>query len=210
MSIFKINDAAIAAPLSSIAIVIGALGFTATVSADAHIVRRDINTGLIYNSVLINYRTIDGSEKREWKKSNDTVGEIGGWRTYANEAYQANKQMDEGKLNDAEFSEAVIEPTVTAEIDSDVLAAEPSMTKADVEIMEEKSELKSSRKMPPKPIVGLSHVSATDLHRLYEEVTLQDWKAANDRVGEIGGWRVYANRAYQANKRMAEEAGADQ
>ena len=210
MSIFKNNNSAVNTPLSSIAIVIGALGFTATVFADSHIVRRDLNTGLIYNSVLINYRTMDGSEKSEWKRSNDTVGKIGGWRTYANEAYQANKQMEEEKSVNSASSEADIEPMVNEEMDSDVVVAESPMLKADNEMMEDKSVLKSSSQMPPKPIVGLPYRSATDLHRSYEEVTLQDWKSANDRVGEIGGWRVYANEAYQANKRMAEEAGANQ
>lgn len=209
MSTLKNNYGGVAASLSSIAIAIGTFGFSATALADSHIVSRDFDTGLIYNSVLNSYRTLDGNEKSEWKQSNDAVGEIGGWRTYANEAYEANQQMKEEQLDDAGFSEAGSKPIANEEMDSDVAADEPLMAKAPNEMMKEMSEIKSSSRMPPKQIVGLAHQSATDLHRPYEEVTLQGWKAANDRVGEIGGWRVYANEAYQANKRMAEEAGAN-
>ncbi len=68
----------------------------------------------------------------------------------------------------------------------------------------------TSDSQAPKPVAGLSHQSVTDKHRRYKEITLQDWKAANDRVGEIGGWRTYAKEAYEANKKMAKEAGANQ
>ena len=210
MSIFNKNNSAVIAPLSSIAIALSALGITATALADSHIVRRDINTGITYNSALTNYRTMDGSEKSAWKQSNDTVGKIGGWRTYANEAYEASKRMDEETLSDVETDGAAAESMEKEVMPNAVASAEPTMAKEDDNKMEARTETEPSSRMTPKPIVGLSHQSATNMHRTYEEVTLKDWKAANDRVGEIGGWRVYANEAYQANKKMAEEAGANQ
>ncbi len=220
MRIFKKNNRAVIAPLSSIAIAIGALGFTATVLADSHIVRRDLNTGVTYNSAMINYSSMDGSSKGAWKQANDTVGKIGGWRTYAKEAYEASKRMDEKKISDVETSESAVEAmaneetnvesVVNEELKSEVVSAEPAMAKSDDKKMEANSKTKPSSRMTPQPIVGLSHQSATDMYRSYEEATLKEWKAANDRVGEIGGWRTYANEAYQANKKMAEEAGASQ
>lgn len=32
----------------------------------------------------------------------------------------------------------------------------------------------------------------------FEDADLQDWKEANDRVGEIGGWRVYSREAFES------------
>ena len=210
MSIFNKNNSAVIAPLSSIAIALSALGITATSLADSHIVRRDINTGITYNSALTSYRTMDGSEKSAWKQSNDTVGKIGGWRTYANEAYEASKRMDEETLSDVETDGAAAESMEKVVMPNAVASAEPTMASADDNKMEARNETEPSSLLTPKRIVGLSHQSATNMHRAYEEVTLKDWKAANDRVGEIGGWRVYANEAYQANKKMAEEAGENQ
>lgn len=178
--------------------------------ADTHIVGINANASITYHSALSSYRTLE-SEKSDWKQSNDVVGKIGGWRTYANEAYQANKRKTESEMILTEQVETPIEKgsesvataaavpvpefTVTKTIDRNMMETNKSMT----------TDIHSQ-----KTVTGLSHQSATDLHRNYREITLQDWKAANDRVGEIGGWRTYAKEAYEANKRMAEEAGVNQ
>ena len=38
----------------------------------------------------------------------------------------------------------------------------------------------------------LSYRSALSGYEAYKEQSVQPWKAANDKVGEIGGWRAYA------------------
>ena len=41
-----------------------------------------------YRSALEGYRKFDDQPVASWSKTNDTVGTIGGWRTYAKEASQ--------------------------------------------------------------------------------------------------------------------------
>ncbi len=183
--------------------VVSAPGF-----ADTHIVRVNANAVITYNSAMSSYRPLE-SEKSDWKQSNDTVGKIGGWRTYANEAYQANKRMSEPQMSGIETVESgVVDGKESVATASAVPVPDLTMAKPiGGEMMETKEPL-TRESHSQKPIVGLSHQSATNLHRNYREITLQDWKAANNRVGEIGGWRTYAKEAYEANKRMTEEAGA--
>ncbi len=53
------------------------------------------------------------------------------------------------------------------------------------------------------PTSGLgSYRSAFDGYRRYADEPVTPWKAANDQVGRIGGWRTYAKEA-------SGEAGAD-
>jgi hypothetical protein len=40
------------------------------------------------------------------------------------------------------------------------------------------------------PLTGFQH---------FEDADHQDWKEANDRVGEIGGWRVYSREAFESD-----------
>lgn len=208
MSILNTKNSAVFTSLSLIAVTVSGLSFSSTGLADSHIVRTDANTGITYNSALSNYRTLDGNEKNGWKQSNDTVGKIGGWRTYANEAYQANKRMNEVETSEAAITESnePMESEVTA-----TAVPIPELTKTKNDVTKKMAENESmTPKIKTQPIVGLSHQSVTKLHREYREITLQDWKAANERVGEIGGWRTYAKQAYEANKKMAEKAGANQ
>ena len=210
MSIFRKNTGAFIAPLSSIATALGTLGFATAILADSHVVREDLNAGIIYNSALSSYRSMDGSERREWKRSNDTVAEIGGWRTYANQAYEANKRKNTETSSTVETGAADVASMSAEGMKLELASTESAMQKQEVNTIVTNSDAKLSERITPKPAIDLSHQSATSIHRSYEEVTLQNWKAANDRVGEIGGWRVYANEAYQANKKLAEETGANQ
>ena len=43
----------------------------------------------------------------------------------------------------------------------------------------------------------LSYRSALSGFEAYKEQSVQPWKAANDKVGEIGGWRTYAKEIRQ-------------
>ena len=52
----------------------------------------------------------------------------------------------------------------------------------------------------------LSYRSALSGFDAYKEQSVQPWKAANDKVGEIGGWRTYAKEMHQT----APTTGQDQ
>jgi len=43
----------------------------------------------------------------------------------------------------------------------------------------------------------LSYRSALSGYEAYKEQSVQPWKAANDKVDEIGGWRTYAKEMRQ-------------
>ena len=45
---------------------------------------------------------------------------------------------------------------------------------------------------------GLRYESAFDAYERYEESEGPDWRGANDRVGEIGGWKTYAREMYES------------
>ena len=44
-----------------------------------------------YGSAFDGYRPFEAREVQDWRKSNDTVREIGGWRAYAREIQEGNK-----------------------------------------------------------------------------------------------------------------------
>ena len=54
---------------------------------------------LRYSSVFDQYRGYDEIQVDSWRESNDTVGRIGGWRYYAQEAEQTNN-ADETEQSD--------------------------------------------------------------------------------------------------------------
>lgn len=58
-------------------------------------------TALPYRSVFDGYQPFTDEKTRSWKDSNDTVGKIGGWRSYAKEAAEpapADKQPPAASL----------------------------------------------------------------------------------------------------------------
>ncbi|WP_312844501.1 hypothetical protein [Diaphorobacter nitroreducens] len=59
---------------------------------------------------------------------------------------------------------------------------------------------------PAKGDYQLSYRSSLSGYETYTEQSVQPWKAANDKVGEIGGWRTYAKEMRQA----APTTGQDQ
>lgn len=44
--------------------------------------------------------------------------------------------------------------------------------------------------------------SPLETFKAYTEAEPIPWQAANDRVGEIGGWRVYAREAFEAEESL--------
>ncbi|KRB42405.1 hypothetical protein ATF69_4246 [Acidovorax delafieldii] len=54
----------------------------------------------------------------------------------------------------------------------------------------------------------LSYRSALAGFDAYKDQPVQPWKAANDKVGEIGGWRTYAKEMRQAPSASGQEQPA--
>ena len=46
--------------------------------------------------------------------------------------------------------------------------------------------------------------SPLSAYQPYEEAESPGWKEANDRVGEIGGWRFYAREAFESEEESAD------
>ncbi len=44
----------------------------------------------------------------------------------------------------------------------------------------------------PAPLTKLQYSSAIGAYQAYTDQQVQSWREANDRVGQIGGWRAYA------------------
>ena len=51
------------------------------------------------------------------------------------------------------------------------------------------------------------HKSAFEGYQAYSDDPMVNWKAANDDVARIGGWREYAKQAQQPENLPAAEAG---
>ena len=47
----------------------------------------------------------------------------------------------------------------------------------------------------PAPLTTLQYSSPIAAYQGYVDQSVQSWREANDRVGQIGGWRVYAKEA---------------
>ncbi len=56
-----------------------------------------------YTSAFSDYVPYSEQAIESWRKANDTVGEIGGWRTYAKEARQPNTLAVQPQLNTSSF-----------------------------------------------------------------------------------------------------------
>ncbi|GDY37515.1 hypothetical protein ACINB_34070 [Acidovorax sp. NB1] len=59
-----------------------------------------------------------------------------------------------------------------------------------------------------KPDYQLSYRSAFTSYEPYQEQKVQSWRQANDKVGEIGGWRAYAKEMRQAAPASGQEPSA--
>ena len=61
-----------------------------------------------------------------------------------------------------------------------------------------------------KTPVVLQYISVFDDYLPFDEYPDIGWKEANDRVGEIGGWRAYAKLVQEEANRKAEQSEADE
>lgn len=48
-----------------------------------------------YRSPLSAYQAFEDPDPLDWKKANDRVGEIGGWRVYSREAFESEEANDQ-------------------------------------------------------------------------------------------------------------------
>ncbi len=167
------------------------------VSADSH----SPAVQLGYESALSGYKKLDGTEPPTWKESNETVGEIGGWRSYANEAYKASQAQMAEDEDAAPVSDTA--PALASAIpDSQATRLEATPARG----MDPSAAPKAPQPMAIRPApLTVTYQSATRTHRVYADNPRGDWRAANERVGEIGGWRTYAKQAYEASKRQARD-----
>ena len=202
MIVFKRKYVSAAATLSILSFVAGVSGLAL---ADTNKPAANGAGFIAYNSAFSAYRTLEERRDNIWAKSNQTVGKIGGWRTYANEAYKANKAEQESKMVAVETEKAV---TISAAV-SPVATAMMDMPKTEGATSADAIKAMDMSMNVPKMNAGLAYNSVIVAHRPYEEVTLQNWKSANDTVGKIGGWRVYANRAYKAKQQQDKTAGTN-
>jgi hypothetical protein len=56
------------------------------------------------------------------------------------------------------------------------------------------------------PVPAAVYVSPLRAYRSAHEVPLGDWRAANDNVARIGGWRTYLREAHRPEPAAAESA----
>lgn len=60
-----------------------------------------------------------------------------------------------------------------------------------------------------RPATSLRYRSVLEYYRSYRAQPVQSWQDANDNVGRIGGWRIYAKEAAAPEGGAAEERAAD-
>ena len=61
---------------------------------------------------------------------------------------------------------------------------------------------------PSRTASDQRYVSSFENYRRFADEPLQSWKASNDRVGQIGGWRTYAKEAAGADAPLPSAATA--
>jgi hypothetical protein len=64
---------------------------------------------LPYQSAMEGYRPFSDEKITNWKKANETVGKIGGWRVYAKEAHEGSSQ-GQGPAQGSQAPEATSNP----------------------------------------------------------------------------------------------------
>ena len=58
------------------------------------------------------------------------------------------------------------------------------------------------------PVPPTVHQSPFAHYRPFAAEVLGPWKAVNDEVGRIGGWKVYAREVYEATRQEEQASGA--
>ena len=153
------------------------------------------DSSLQYDSTLADYTRFERSDAPAWVEANERVGEIGGWREYAKELYAPTPEpvaLETETETDMETGTGAAEalPAEAAKPAGErPMPLDPAGAMAPDE-----SELSSE---PSMPKVTLEYDSAFANYAPYEESEGPTWIEANERVGEIGGWREYAKELYE-------------
>lgn len=75
-------------------------------------------------------------------------------------------------------------------------------------------ESKTEAKQQKQPRLVIDYSSVFDTYVPFDDIPEIGWKEANDRVGQIGGWREYARLVQEEAKKAAElesdKEGGDQ
>ena len=72
------------------------------------------NGGRIYGSAFDGYRPYSDQPVLSWREANDRVGQIGGWRTYAKEAYSSTPSATHQGHGDASTAQPATAPASAA------------------------------------------------------------------------------------------------
>lgn len=56
----------------------------------------------------------------------------------------------------------------------------------------------NAQSVPPVPVAQSSEVSAFSDYKKFDDPGVTDWRASNDKVRTLGGWRTYLKEAYEA------------
>jgi len=93
-------------------------------------------------------------------------------------------------------------------IAASVFLIQPALAQAPAKTSSTSTSPRADPLDPRATVAPLIYRSTFQDYRPNTEAEVGSWKAANDRVGSIGGWRVYAKEAQQADTPAASPAAA--
>ena len=149
--------------------------------------------GIAYDSAVEEYAERENPAAPGWAEANERVGEIGGWREYAKELYTPAPETGTAT------PEPMPEPNMGAAETLPATAAKPAGDRPmPVDPAEAMAPDESERTPEPSmPKAALEYDSVLADYDAYEESDGPNWIEANERVGEIGGWREYAKELFE-------------
>ena len=156
---------------------------------------------LAYDSALEGYTPYESSDAPDWVGSNDTVGEIGGWRTYAREAFASDDEASDG----AEPEPGAMEPEMAAAAppasgtDAKPAGSRPVPVEPEAGDRTAANDATPAAEDAPQRTRALVYDSVLEDYTAYEESDGPNWIEANQVVGEIGGWRTYARELFESS-----------
>ena len=175
------------------------------------------DSSLQYDSTLADYERFERSDAPAWVEANERVGEIGGWREYAKELYAPAPEPV------APETETETETETGTETGTETETGTGTGTGAAGALPAEAAKPAGERPMPLDPAgamapqesglpaepsmpkATLEYDSAFASYVPYEESEGPAWIEANERVGEIGGWREYAKELYEPSGATADD-----
>lgn len=154
-----------------------------------------------FDSVLDTHTAYDEVDGPSWIEANRRVGEIGGWRTYARELFEASQGEDDEAIDESGGGESMSSPRPEEEPRSEagVDGARPESPDRSAMAGGGVPRAAPAAGTPEREVAGSA---ASD------PVERSGWIAANDRVGEIGGWRTYARELFESSSSEGEGEAA--